>query len=138
VPTARLGFAGLLMGRQPIPLTPVSRFEDKKETARIEREKRGLMNLAYEPYIETPISNCLNWAQPVFFVILILGALALFLSLQGCSSHRTKAGYPAPIPGCVGAVAYVSDGCRVSEFPEYIEVDCPESTTKYLRCKNAQ
>lgn len=126
------------MGHAPLPFTPVSQREDKKETSRIEREKRGLVNLAYEPYIETSISNCMNWVQPFFFVIVLIVALIIALLISGCAARHPRAGSPPPIPGCIGAVAYVSDGCRVSTYPDYIEVDCPNSTTKYMRCHNAE
>ncbi|HLZ93356.1 MAG TPA: hypothetical protein VKQ28_16750 [Candidatus Acidoferrum sp.] len=65
--------------------------------------------------------------------VLIFG-LAMLLS--GCASrvHAKKRGYPAPIPDCAGGFVWVPDGCRLSTFAEYVEVDCPGSTTKFSRC----
>lgn len=48
--------------------------------------------------------------------------------------HAPRRGYPMPIPGCAGGFAFVPDGCFVSEFEDHIQVNCPDSTTKFSRC----
>lgn len=60
--------------------------------------------------------------------------MTLTLALSSCGPRRSKAGYPTPIPDCVGGYAWVGKGCYVQEFPDRIEVRCPGITTKYSRC----
>lgn len=119
------------MGRSPLPITPVSCKEDKAGTQRIEREKRGIRKSAYEPYIETPLKNVLNWAQPLFVVIVALVALIVFMAIAGCGSYRR--GAPARIPGCQAPVI-AERGCKSVQFTDRVEVWCDGQKRWTYRC----
>lgn len=101
------------MGRAPLPMTPVTNGRP-----------------SYEPYLQTPITHAMWWVNPVLIIIIVLIALVC----HGCAVHRTSAGYPAPIPGCADAYIFVPKGCHLSPFRDHVEVQCPDSTTKFSNC----
>ena len=64
--------------------------------------------------------------------------LVILLLLGGCGIKRL--GHNQGIPNCVGALVFVGEDCYVppNKDKDYIEVRCPKSTTKYMKCHDVK